>query len=72
MSEKLIVDTTGVTPDRSYAACLRQCEALELIEIVKHGRQDYGRITQDGMNVFCCLLQIAHNSSHPENRLKES
>jgi hypothetical protein len=72
MTDKIILDLDGLTPDRSYNACLKQCEKLGLIEKIKHGDHEYGRATQLGVNALCVLLQMASNAQEPKNRLKES
>jgi hypothetical protein len=62
----------NLSPDIKYDEALKLCESLGLIETVKHGDHQYGRLTQKGVNTFVTLLRMMHLRSFPELALKES
>jgi hypothetical protein len=62
----------AVAADISYDDCLLLCHELGLIEMIKHGEHDYGRITQKGHNVLNALLRMAMNSADPANVLRKT
>lgn len=68
----VVVDLSGWTADITYNEGLVLCEQLKLIEQLRHGDVDYGRLTQTGINVLATLMQLGVHASYPENRLKGS
>jgi hypothetical protein len=72
MTDKILLDTDGLTPDRPYKECIQQCVELGLVEVLHHGAHEYGRATQLGVNALCVLLQMAANAQESANMLKES
>jgi hypothetical protein len=67
-----IVDMSNWQSDISYREGLDLCEQLGLIERLRHGGEEYGRPTQQGINVLVTMMQLAGFASHPENILKSS
>jgi len=72
MKEASIVDMSNWQPDCTYDEGLVLCEKLGLTEMMWHGDNDYGRLTQTGVNVLYTLMQMAAFAANPNNVLKES
>jgi hypothetical protein len=71
-AEAHVLDVSAWKPDKSYEDSILLCHELGLVEMLVHGDVQYGRITQNGVNVFCVLLTMAGNSTDDTNKLKAS
>jgi hypothetical protein len=72
LQRDVAIDLTDYLPDKSYDECLQLTKDLGLIEVVQHGPHDYGRLTQNGINVFNVLLRLLEYRTDPNNRLKKT
>ena len=64
------IDLSDFKADIPYDDALKLCQELGLIEIVWHGKHDYGRLTQKGINVMNAMMVMISHTASPENILK--
>jgi hypothetical protein len=53
-------------PSMSREDCTALCEELELVEMIDHGDSRYIRLTQQGIDVVCVLVELLANMSDPD------
>lgn len=72
MIDVVELDIGGFATDKTYNECIDLCVQLKLIEVMRHGNEDYARFTQTGINVLGGLIAFAGGTVNPEDKLKVS
>ena len=60
------IDLNYLQPSVSRDECLAICVNFGLVDMMQHGDREYIRMTQQGVNVLCIMLELMADMSDPD------